>query len=78
MLVLTRKVDESIMIGDETEITVVEIKGDSVKLGISAPKRITVHRKEIYLAIQHENIDASKTAVDRIIRIGGMLKKKKN
>ena len=77
MLVLTRKVDESIMIGDDAEVTVVEIKGDSVKLGISAPKEITVHRKEIYLAIQHENIDASKTAVDRIVRIGGMLKKKK-
>jgi len=77
MLVLTRKVDESIMIGDDTEVTVVEIKGDSVKLGISAPRKITVHRKEIYLAIQHENIYASKTAVDRIARIGGMLKKKK-
>ena len=77
MLVLTRKVDESIMIGDDTEVKVVEIKGDSVRLGISAPKSITVHRKEIYLAIQHENIDASKSAVDKVAGIGGILRRKK-
>jgi carbon storage regulator len=77
MLVLTRKLNESIMIGDEVEVTVVEIKGDAIKLGINAPKEIKVHRKEIYLAIQHENIDASKAAVDRLGEIGGILKKRK-
>jgi carbon storage regulator len=77
MLVLTRKLNERIMIGDEIEITVVEIKGDAIKLGINAPKEIKVHRKEIYLAIQNENIDASKAAVSRLDAIGGILKKKK-
>ena len=55
MLVLTRKINESIMIGDEVKVTVVEVKGDQVKLGISAPRQIAVHREEIYLEIQREN-----------------------
>jgi len=59
MLVLTRKSDQSIVIGDDIEIVVVEIRGDSVKLGINAPRRIAVHRKEVYEAIQLENIAAS-------------------
>jgi carbon storage regulator len=77
MLVLTRKLNESIMIGDEVEVTVVEIKGDAIKLGINAPKAIKVHRKEIYLAIQRENIDATKASIERIGEISGILKKKK-
>ena len=77
MLVLTRKPNESIMIGDDVEVSVVEVKGDQVKLGISAPKRIKVHRKEIFLAIQNENIDASRPVIDRIGEIGGIFKKKK-
>jgi carbon storage regulator len=77
MLVLTRKPNESIMIGDDVEVSVVEVKGDQVKLGISAPKSIKVHRKEIFLAIQNENIDASRPVIDRIGEIGGILKKKK-
>lgn len=54
MLVLTRKRDEKIKIGDEIEISVIEIKGDKVRLGIIAPTRIAVHRTEIYDAIQRE------------------------
>jgi carbon storage regulator len=77
MLVLTRKLNESIMIGDEVEVTIVEIKGDAIKLGINAPKTIKVHRKEIYLAIQRENIDATKASIERIGEISGILKKKK-
>ena len=77
MLVLTRKPNESIMIGDDVEISVVEVKGDQVKLGITAPKSIKVHRKEIFLAIQSENIDASRPVIDRIGEIGGIFKKKK-
>ena len=71
MLVLTRKVNESIMVGDEVKITIVEVKGDQVKLGISAPKRIAVHREEIYLEIQKENIRAAETGVgiDELNRI---------
>ena len=55
MLVLSRKRDETIMIGDEIEITVVDIRGDKVRLGITAPKSVPVHRKEVYEAIQREN-----------------------
>ena len=58
MLVLARKINESIMIGDEVELVVIDIKGDQVKLGIRAPKNVTVHRKEIYVEIQKENIAA--------------------
>jgi carbon storage regulator len=77
MLVLTRKPNESIMIGDDVEVSVVDVKGDQVKLGITAPKSIKVHRKEIFLAIQSENIDASRPVIDRIGEIGGIFKKKK-
>jgi carbon storage regulator len=65
------------MIGEDVEVSIVEIKGDQVKLGISAPRSIKVHRKEIFLAIQHENIDASKSMIDRIGDIGGIFKKKR-
>jgi len=54
MLVLSRQRDESIMIGDEVEITIVDVRGDKVRLGITAPKNIPVHRREIYDAIQRE------------------------
>lgn len=59
MLVLSRQRDETIMIGDEIEITVVDIRGDKVRLGITAPSRIAVHRKEVYDAIKAENQRAS-------------------
>ncbi len=60
MLVLSRQRDETIMIGDEIEITVVDIRGDKVRLGITAPTRIAVHRKEVYQAIRTENEQASR------------------
>ena len=59
MLVLSRQRDETIMIGDEVEITVVDIRGDKVRLGITAPSRIAVHRKEVYEAIKAENRQAA-------------------
>src|ERR1043165_2361113 len=59
MLVLSRQRDETIMIGDEIEITVVDIRGDKVRLGITAPTRIAVHRKEGYEAIKRENEQAA-------------------
>ncbi len=59
MLVLSRQRDETIMIGDEIEITVVDIRGDKVRLGITAPSKIAVHRKEVYEAIKRENEQAS-------------------
>lgn len=55
MLVLSRQRDESIIIGDHIVITVVDIRGDKVRLGIEAPKEVTVHRQEVYEAIQREN-----------------------
>ncbi len=54
MLVLSRQKDESIMIGDDVEITIVDVRGDKVRLGINAPRNVQVHRKEIYLLIQKE------------------------
>jgi carbon storage regulator len=59
MLVLSRQRDETIMIGDDVEITVVDIRGDKVRLGISAPRSIQVHRKEVYDAIKRENENAA-------------------
>ena len=58
MLALARKSNESIMLGNDIEITVLEIKGDQVKLGIKAPKSVQIYRKEIYLQIQEENRQA--------------------
>ncbi|MEX0876298.1 MAG: carbon storage regulator CsrA [Phycisphaerales bacterium] len=60
MLVLSRQRDETIMIGDEIEISVVDIRGDKVRLGINAPTRIAVHRKEVYDAIRRENTQAAR------------------
>jgi carbon storage regulator len=54
MLVLSRQKDQSIMIGDDVEIIIVDVRGDKVRLGISAPKSIPVHRKEIFEAIKRE------------------------
>ena len=55
MLVLSRKKDESIMIGDDVKITIVDVRGEKVRLGIKAPKEIPVHRQEVYDTIQQQN-----------------------
>ncbi|MBD3108495.1 carbon storage regulator CsrA [Bacillus sp. AGMB 02131] len=55
MLVLTRRVGETIKIGENVEITVLEMKGDQVKIGIEAPKSVDIYRKEVYASIQEEN-----------------------
>ncbi|MGC9453625.1 MAG: carbon storage regulator CsrA [Phycisphaerae bacterium] len=62
MLVLSRQRDESIKIGDDIEITVVDIRGEKVRLGISAPAHIPVHRKEVYEAIKRENEAAAQAS----------------
>lgn len=54
MLILTRRMNESIIIGDDVKITVLGVKGNQVRLGIDAPKEVSVHREEIYLRIQNE------------------------
>ncbi|UJF27085.1 carbon storage regulator CsrA [Planococcus sp. 107-1] len=73
MLVLGRKKGESIVVDDNIEITVTAIEGDMVRLGINAPKHITIHRKEVYLEIQEEN----KQATSNVINISDFLKMKK-
>ncbi len=79
MLVLARKFNESIMIGDEIEVIIIEIKNDQVKLGIKAPKKIAVHRKEVYEEIQLENIASlsSKFKPEDLKNFSGFLKKNK-
>lgn len=64
MLVLSRKKNESLMIGDHIEIKIVAVEGDVVKIGIEAPRDVEVHRKEIYLAIQEENELAAGSKID--------------
>lgn len=64
MLILSRKENESIIIDDNIEIKVLEIEEGKVKLGIDAPKDIDIFRKEIYLSIEEENIEAAKTKID--------------
>ena len=59
MLILTRKKNESIMLGEKIKITVLDIRGDSIKLGIEAPKELTVLRSELYQAVREENTRAA-------------------
>ena len=77
MLVLARKLNESIMIGDDIEIVVIDIKGDQIKLGVKAPKSITVHRKEIYLEIQDQNLEASNSDPTKLKNLSNLFKKGK-
>ncbi len=63
MLALSRKVNESIMIGNDIEITILEVKGDQIKIGINAPKSVSIYRKEIYLQIQESNKEAAGSQV---------------
>jgi len=77
MLILTRKVGEAVSIGDDIQISVVEIKGTQVKLGIKAPKNIEVHREEIYLKIQEENRRAALVSTDSLGAAQDLLLKKK-
>ena len=79
MLVLARKLNESIIIGDDIEVVIIDIKGDQVKLGIRAPKQVTVHRKEIYQEIQQENIAAinSEFNPEKLRELSDFFKKEK-
>ncbi len=75
MLVLSRKKDQSIMIGDDIELTVLSIEGDQIKLGIKAPRSVDIQRKEIYIAIQEENTKAASTSVDLLKQLTGNFSK---
>lgn len=71
MLTLSRKINESIMIGNDIEVTILDVKGDQVKIGISAPKTVPVYRKEIYVQIQDVNKEAagSEVSLDALKKI---------
>ncbi|WP_223642393.1 carbon storage regulator CsrA [Planococcus sp. 4-30] len=73
MLVLGRKKGETIIINDDIEITVTSIEGDMVRIGINAPKQVTIHRKEVYLEIQEEN----KQAMSNVINLSDFLSMRK-
>jgi len=76
MLVLTRKLNESIMIGNDIEITVLAVEGEQIKLGINAPKHVDIHRKEVYLSIQQENNQALNTEVNTLTNLSDFFRKK--
>lgn len=74
MLVLTRKLGESIAIDDNIKITVVQIKGKQVRLGIQAPKETKIHREEVYMAIQDQNKEATTSNTDNTRSVAKLLK----
>jgi carbon storage regulator len=76
MLVLTRKSDESIKLGDNITIKIVEIKGNAVRLGIEAPDHLRIYRKELYDKIRSENILSSSLPVDEFTKINNALRSK--
>jgi carbon storage regulator len=69
MLVLTRKLGESIAIDDNIKIVVVQIKGKQVRLGIKAPKETKIHREEVYKAIQDQNTEASQSSFEGLSQL---------
>lgn len=71
MLVLSRQRDESIVIGDNVIVTIVDVRGDRVRLGIDAPREVSVHRREVYDAIQRENQEAARISSDQARQVPG-------
>ena len=78
MLILTRKAGETVAIGDDIQISIVEVKGNQVKLGIQAPKNVQVHRTEVYQKIQDENRLAAQVSTDALGSIEELLNKTKS
>ncbi len=77
MLVLQRKKNQALRIGDDIEIIITDIKGDTVKIGIRAPKSVTILRKEIYDSIQEQNIAAAKPKPEDLDKMTEWMQKKK-
>ena len=71
MLVLSRKKDQAIMIGDNIELTIIDVQGDQVRIGINAPKNVSIYRKELFLEIQEEN---KKAASNGMVQLDSILK----
>ncbi len=70
MLVLTRKANQSIMIGDDIEVSVLSVLGEKVRLGIQAPRRVPVFRKEVFLEIQAQGLEAGEEAREALAQLG--------
>jgi carbon storage regulator len=66
MLILSRRVNEKIVIGENIVVSVIEVRGDQVKIGIEAPKSVKVYREEVFEAIQNENKRAAEASIDRL------------
>ena len=79
MLVLARKINDTVIIGDDIEVVVIDVKGDQVKLGVKAPRSLSVHRGEIYQEIQEQNekAAASSGSSDALEKIGKLFHHKK-
>jgi carbon storage regulator len=75
MLILTRKLGESVTIGDDIKITILGVRGRQVRLGIIAPHKVAIHREEIYFKIQEENKRAVDSMVNEVARIATIMKK---
>jgi carbon storage regulator len=73
MLVLTRRSQQSIMIGKDVVITVLEVRGDQVRLGVSAPRDVAVHREEVFLELQEANKSAASPSAAAISALGSLL-----
>ncbi|MCB1156482.1 MAG: carbon storage regulator CsrA [Leptospiraceae bacterium] len=80
MLVLSRRLNQSIMIGNDIELTIIDIKGDQVKIGIKAPRNVSVHRAEVYKEIQEENRKATQSNIrpEDLGKLGNIFKKKES
>ena len=78
MLILTRKLGEQIAIGDDIVITLLEIKGSQVKLGIEAPRNISIHRQEVYERIRRENVISSAVAASDLSKAASLLQAKRS
>ena len=69
MLILSRKIDQKIRIGDDIILTIIDVKGDQVKIGVEAPSDVKVYRQEVFSAIQSENTAANNISVDALSKI---------
>ena len=78
MLILTRKLGESVTIGDDIKITILGVRGRQVRLGIIAPHKVAIHREEIYFKIQEENRRAVESTVDEVASVAQLWKESQN
>ena len=73
MLVLTRRVSQSIVIGNDVVVTVLEVRGDQVRIGVSAPRDVDVHREEVFAELQEANRSAASPSKDAVAALGALL-----